>query len=150
MCIFASASTHVVADLTGFHRGTSVYTPVSPARLLDTRSGAGITTVDGLFLAGRARPAGSTLELQVARRAGVPYDATTAVLNITVTDPSRPGFLTVYPCGSARPTASNVNYDAGQTIPNLVISGIGLDGKVCIYTLSPTHVIADLSGYQPA
>jgi hypothetical protein len=35
-------------------------------------------------------------------------------------------------------------------VPNLVISGIGLGGKVCIFTLSPTHVIADLSGYQPA
>jgi Zn-dependent metalloprotease len=149
VCLFTSAATHVVVDLTGFHRAASVYTPVRPARLLDTRTAPGLSTVDGLFLAGRLRPAGSTLELQVAGRAGVPDDATTAVLNITVTDPTRPGFLTVYPCGSARPTASNVNYEAGQTIPNLVISGIGVGGRVCIFTLSPAHVIADLSGYQP-
>ena len=150
VCIYVSATTDVVVDLTGFHRAASVYAAVRPARLLDTRTGPGITTVDGDFLAGRIRPAGSIVELQVTGRAGVPDDATAAVLNVTVADSTRPGFVTIYPCGSARPTASNVNHEAGQTIPNLVVSGIGVGGRVCIYTSASTHVIADLNGYQPA
>jgi hypothetical protein len=42
-------------------------------------------------------------------------------LNVTVTDPVGPGFVTVYPCGE-RPLASNVNFTSGQTVPNAVIT----------------------------
>ena len=126
------------------------YAPVTPARLLDTRTDVGLTTADGQFLGGGILAAGSTVELKVAGRAGVPLDAGAAALNVTVTGSSRPGYLTVYPCGTPRPNASSVNHGAGQTIPNLVISGIGEGGRVCIFTLAATHVIVDLNGFQPA
>ena len=38
----------------------------------------------------------------------------------------------MYPCGQSRPEASNLNYAAGQTIPNLVIAKPGVGGKVCM------------------
>src|SRR5205085_5544853 len=60
------------------------------------------------------------------------------------------GYLTVYPCGSSPPQASNVNYDAGQTVPNLVVVKIGDGGNVCITTFASSHIIADLSGYHAA
>lgn len=37
-----------------------------------------------------------------------------------------------------------------STIPNAVITKIGTDGRVCLYTHSPTHLIADVNGYFPA
>ena len=43
--------------------------------------------------------------------------------------------MTVHPGGEARPTSSNLNYVAGQTIPNLVVAKVGAGGIVSIYTL---------------
>jgi hypothetical protein len=117
----------------------------APARLLDTRPGQ--STVDGLFAGGGIRPGGSILELDVAGRGGVPGDASAAVLNITVTQPTAAGFVTAFPYGAELPTASNLNFTAGDTIPNAVITKIGTSGKVCLFTNVPTHLIADVAGY---
>ena len=70
----------------------------------------------------------------------------TAALNITATNTSAPGFLTVWPCGQPRPLASNLNFVAGQTIPNLTITKLGASGKVCIYSMATTDVVADVAG----
>jgi hypothetical protein len=71
------------------------------------------------------------------------------VLNVTVTEPGGAGFVTVWPCGEPQPLASNLNYTAGANIPNNVIVKIGAGGKVCLYTLAGTHLIADLNGWMP-
>jgi len=53
----------------------------------------------------------------------------------------------VFPCGSTPPTASNLNYVLGSTVPNGVIAKIGAGGKVCLYANSAAHLIVDVSGY---
>jgi hypothetical protein len=128
--------------------GTNALTSMAPARLLETRPE--LATSDNLFNNLGIRPAGSVTYLQVAGRAGVPADATAAVLNITVTNPRSDGFITVYPCGSPLPNASNLNYTTNQTTPNAVIAKIGDNGQVCIYTLAATHLITDINGYFPS
>jgi hypothetical protein len=54
----------------------------------------------------------------------------------------------VFPDGTARPATSNLNFTAGETIPNLVIVPVGADGKVDFYNDSAgtVQLIADLSG----
>ncbi len=52
-------------------------------------------------------------------------------------------------CGQPQPHTSNLNFTAGQTIPNLVIAGVGTSGKIGLASLSPTHVVADLAGWYP-
>jgi hypothetical protein len=123
------------------------YVPTSPARLLDSRPGS--VTFDGQGGGIGVRPALSTTELQVTGRAGVPADAGAAVLNVTVTEPDAPGFVTVWPCGEPRPLASSLNFTAGANVPNNVIVKIGAGGKVCLYTLAATHLVADLNGWMP-
>ncbi len=116
-------------------------------RLLETRQGAGFDTIDGVAEGQGLLGAGSTVELQVTGRGGVPADASAVVLNVTVTGGTGLGFVTVFPCGASQPNASNLNFSAGQTVPNLVIAKVGSGGKVCLYTTTPTHLIADLNGY---
>ena len=87
--------------------------------------------------------AGSVTEIQVTGRAGVPADAAAAALNVTVTDAQAAGYVTVFPCGSARPTASTLNFVAGSTIPNGTITKIGVNGKVCLYASGATHLISE-------
>jgi hypothetical protein len=73
---------------------------------------------------------------------------TAVALNVTATDPTAGGFLTVYPGGGTRPTASNLNFRAGQTIANMVLVPVGPGNTVRFYNLSGTvNVIADLTGY---
>ena len=122
--------------------------PVVPARLLETRSG--LSTVDGLFNGVGRQAAGATIELTVAGRGGVPVDAAAVLLNVTAVFPDGPGFATVWPCGTSRPDASNLNYSAGQVVPNAVLAKIGVGGKVCIFTLAGADVLADVNGYVPA
>ena len=47
ICVFTDAETHLLADVVGYLPAGPGYAPLSPARLLDTRSAN--STVDGLF-----------------------------------------------------------------------------------------------------
>jgi Cysteine-rich secretory protein family len=140
ICFFANTPTHVIVDLAGSFSGSGTgLTTVVPARLLDTRSGTG----GWLGQLGHTQ----TIDLPVGGKAGVPANASAVVLNVTATDASGPGYLTVYPCGGAVPLASNLNFTAGDTRANLVTVRLGTDGKVCFYSYGRTAVIADITGY---
>ena len=145
VCIFSQMASDLVVDVNGFFGVASSFASVVPARLLETR--AGLATVDGQFNGIGVRGAGVVTELVVAGRGGVPINASTVVLNVTVTGAQAAGFVTVFPCGSARPNASNLNYTAGQSIPNAVVSKVGTSGRVCIFTLTATDLIVDVNGY---
>ena len=138
----------VAADVQGYFQGDttgSSYVPLSPSRILDTRNGTG----------GTSTPvgAGGTIELKVTDVGGVPATNGTAVaLNVTATNVSgAESFLTVWPSGTSRPTASNLNFIGGQTVPNLVIARVGEGGKVAIYNnVGTVDVVADTQGYFAA
>jgi Thrombospondin type 3 repeat len=132
----------------GYLFAGSSYTSLVPGRLLESRPGA--TTVDGQSEGIGVRPAGSVTEVQVAGRHGVPGNASAAVLNVTVTGAQGDGFVTAWPCGTAMPNASSLNFVSAQTIPNAVISKIGAGGKVCLYTTAATFLLADINGFYPA
>jgi len=73
------------------------------------------------------------------------------VVNLTVTRPTSPGFLTVYPGGQPLPATSNLNFVAGETRANRVIVPVGTDGTVAIYNRSgSSHVIVDVNGWYTA
>ncbi|MFH9353900.1 right-handed parallel beta-helix repeat-containing protein, partial [Kitasatospora sp. NPDC017646] len=120
----------------------SAFTPAGPTRLLDTRQPIGVPVAQPV-------PAWGTVDLPVTGAAGVPATGVTAVtMNVTVTEPQQDGHLTVYPHGDDRPNASNLNWTAGRTIPNLVTLPVK-DGKVSFYNASggTVHLVADLEGY---
>jgi hypothetical protein len=117
------------------------YVPVAPARLMDTRDGTG----------GHHGPLSpyQAVSLQVAGVGGVPAAALvdSVLLNVTVTDPTGYGFLSVYPAGGTPPNASNLNFVPGQTVPNMVSAKLSADGKVSFLSNVGTQVVADVVGY---
>ena len=118
------------------------YISLAPSRLLDTGSGVGADQA--------AVAAYGTIHLQVSGRGGVPASGVSAVvLNVTVTAPTKAGFLSVYGEGDALPGTSNLNFVAAQTVPNLVIAAVGIDGKVAFHNGSggTVQLVADVSGY---
>jgi hypothetical protein len=149
VCIYSLVASDVLADVTGYAPNGSTLFTLTPGRLLDTRSGADAPTVDGQDKGGGLVGADQTVSVKVTGRHGIPNDATAVMLNVTAVFPDRPGFLTVYPCGEARPTTSTVNYGPAQVVPNAALAKVGADGKVCIYSLGATHVIADVSAFVP-
>jgi hypothetical protein len=130
----------VIADLVGsFTPGTGAgFTGVAPTRVLDTRVGTGAPTAK---LRG-----GDTLTVTIP---GLPAGTTAVALNVTATSPTANSFLTVYSGGQSQPSAgSNLNYLAGETIPNVVLVPLGTGGKVNFYNWAGTvDLIADLVGY---
>jgi hypothetical protein len=130
VCIFTSVTTFMIADLGGWYGGGgSAYRPVSPTRVFDSRSGAGRIRNAAVSLAGI-----------------VPGDATAVTLNVTAADPAGSGYVTAYPCGTAPPNASNLNYGPGQTVPNLVTVKLGAGQQVCLLSFAPSYLIVDLAG----
>lgn len=116
------------------------YVPLSPARILDTRTGVGVA----------AAPIGANGEivLQVTGAGGVPSDATSVVLNMTSVDGTAPSFITVYPEGEARPEASVLNVQPVIATPNMITAKLGANGRIRIYNFAGSvNVIADVAGY---
>ncbi|MFD3936479.1 N-acetylmuramoyl-L-alanine amidase [Streptomyces sp. NPDC058611] len=138
-----SGTVDLIADITGYFSDSatgSTHTNLGPKRLMDTREGLGVL---------QAKVAGGTeVVLQVAGVDGIPETGVTAVvLNVTATNPTANSFVSVFPSGMSRPGASNLNFTAGRTIPNLVIVPV-VDGKVGFYNHSGTvDLIADITGY---
>jgi hypothetical protein len=142
VCIATSAVIDVIVDVSGYFPAGSPLTPVpNSERILDTRNAVG---------APRARVAtGGTIEVAVGGVRSTPSDASAAVINVTAVDPSADGFATVYPCSEPRPVASNLNFRAGRTTPNLVVARLGVGGKVCIATSAAADFLADVAAYFP-
>lgn len=143
----AGGGAHVVLDVVGWFPPDGRFRPVAPARLMDTRATG--STVDG-----RAQGAGavtaSPRSLPVAGRAGLSTPVRAVFVNVTVVDPSAAGHLTVWPANSPRPTASNLNYAAGQTVPNLVLAKVAPNGSIAIATgAGSAHVVVDVAGWWP-
>ena len=126
---------NLVADLAG-HYGTeaaSLFTGLSPNRLLDTRQNTPVA-------AGQSR----ILDLSGA----VPESATAVTFNLTAVSPTASTFVTAYPAGAPRPTASNLNVVAGETRPNQVTVAIGENRHVSLFNNSGTvHLLADVTGF---
>ena len=116
---------------------TGLYHAVTPHRVLDTRTQTPV--------------AARATRNAVVTGSGVPAGATSVALTVTVTGPQF-GYLTVYPAGGSRPTASNLNFAAGSTVANLVVSTVGTAGQVSIYNGSAgrSQVVVDVSGYYTA
>lgn len=146
----AAGNADVVADVGGWFSDASAggtgagFNPLPPTRVLDTRNGIG--GFNGLL--GQA-----PIALALAQVAGIPAMSsatppTAVVLNVTVADPNAPSYLSLWPSGAAQPTASDLNFVPGQTVPNLVVVKVGADGKVSIFNAAGgTHVIVDVVGW---
>ncbi len=135
-----TGTTHLLADVLGWF-GTAPgasgnFTPLAPARIADTR-------------AGRAIGAGAVADIRVLGEGGVPASGVSAVvLNVTATRPTSKTYLTVWPAGTDRPDASNLNVVAGQSRPNLVVAAVGAGGAVSVFNeAGTTDVVVDVLGW---
>lgn len=150
VCLFTSAEVDLIVDVNGYAPARASVTALTPGRLLETRSGTPDGTVDGVSEGEGRVAAGGVVEVKVTDRAGVAADAEAVVVNVTSINPSERIFVTVFACGSERPTAANLNAAVGKNVNNLVLAEVGEGGKVCIYSSGPTDLVMDVSAFVPA
>lgn len=146
-----NGNTDVVVDVVGFFNDAtgsatdgSLYTPIVPARITDTRTDAG------------ALGPNTSVTFPVAGMANIPAQVngspTAAVLNVTEASATAPGYLTVSPQTTPSPTTSDVNFTAGEIKANADLAELGTpDGTVSIYNYTgTTQVVIDAFGYFSA
>ncbi|MDP9904517.1 colicin D domain-containing protein [Arthrobacter bambusae] len=143
----SSGTVQIIADTSGYFLGGTATVPgafsaQTPFRQLDTRNGTGGVN-------GPVGP-GQTISVKVTGRGGLPATGVSAVaMNITVANSTSSGVITAYAGGSPKPGTSNLNYTAGQIIPNFAITAVGADGTISFTNDSPgtVQLIADTMGY---
>lgn len=141
ICVWSLKEAHAIFDVTGYLSPTAQlsYQPVSPQRLLDTRSS---TT----FYEGRLGPR-QVIELPIQSLPGMPEGVWSAVVNFTSLGSTEAGHLTAFPCGGSVPSTSSLNFKQGAgAIAALSVSPVGQNGKLCVFASTRTHLIADLLG----
>jgi hypothetical protein len=142
------AEAHYAGVGYGDHAVSVAYQPsgfytLTPCRLLDTRGPSG--EIGAAFQPFERRhyiffPPGGC---------GQPASATALSLNVTVTDPTAPGFLRLFsPLLASAPITSNINFGTGQTRANNAIVGVYYYGLMVQNDSAGTvQVIVDVNGY---
>lgn len=159
VCVYSKADTDVVVDVSGYMPIESSFAPLVPVRIEDTRVyddwqsypdlGYGIPfyqpddeTPDD--------PSDDAPNPFLDNRLEVPSDAEAVVLNVTATQTTGPGHVSVRSCDAADADASTLNYSsAGATVPNLAVAPV-VYGAVCFDLKQTGHLVVDASGYFPA
>jgi hypothetical protein len=119
----------------------STFVPVEPVRLLDSRSGIGLS---GKFNANTART------VDIAGRLGIPGDAVAITGNLTVVNQTAAGYLSITPTPDNSPSTSSLNFPGGDVRGNNVTSPLS-DGKASIVYKATSgakaDVLLDVTGY---
>ncbi len=146
--VYAFAGGHVIVDVFGYFTGDSapasddgLYVPLPPTRFLDTRTADNpLGPMQRLF-------AGWTVEMNVIGRSNIPYSVGALVANTTIVNTRDAGFTTVYPAGTPRPLASNLNATtSAQLIANHTIVPVGVRG-IAFYSQKGSHIVVDVTGW---
>ena len=132
-----------------------VYTPLNPCRIFDTRvTGVPIKAGSTRSFDTKLWGAFTGYEHQGGQGntdCGLIPGAAAVAINIAAPLPESGGFLTVYPYGTSRPLASNLDYHAGELKNNEMVVRTGQgDWDISIYAHGKTHVVGDVVGYYAA
>lgn len=134
--IYTMATADIVVDITGWFPIGGNYTPLTPARALDTRQTK------------QRIPAGGRLTVKLSGKHGIPETGAAGVsYNLTAVDAQQDGYVTAHPAKQLTPLASNINYRRNTNVANNVVSTLSADGYLSLYSMSETDVIVDITGW---
>ena len=111
--------------------------------MIDTRSADGPR-------GGPALQAGANRDFTLAGVCGVPVTASAVAINITVTESTSSGNLTIYPGDNPMPSTSTINYGAAETRANNAVVSPNAAGAItvhCAQESGTVEFIVDVTGY---
>jgi RHS repeat-associated protein len=146
--ISANTATDALLDVEGYYTsnddGTAAggFVPVSGTRIVDSRSGTGVT--EGTITAG------SSVTFQVSGTAGVPAGASAAVVNLIAIAGAHGGYITPYTAGTSKPQRS-LQYPANTSTSVSAQVQLSNDGKITVANdVGSINLIVDVEGYFTA
>jgi hypothetical protein len=138
-------TTDLVLDVTGYYTADltgAVYVPITPTRLLDTRSANGLPT---------RLSANTPATFQVTGRGGIPGSATAATGNVTVVNERNGWAVFLGPDPTPSPTTSTINFGPGDVKGNGLTVALGSGGSLSATYISTagntTDLVFDVTGY---
>lgn len=115
--------------------GATMFHLLTPCRVVDSRGGAPLTD-------------GSTRELVLGGLCGIPEDAKSLALNVTVLSPPSPGWLSLFASDIAWPGTSTINFRTGKTRANNTIVAVAPGARMNVrHSGPPVHFVIDVFGY---
>ena len=122
----------------------ATYHPISPVRVLDTRSHLGIS---GRIPANAAK----TFNVAGVSGTGIPTNAVAVTGNVTVVNPSNGWAVYLGPNPVNSPTTSAINFKAGETAGNGLTVALSTSGTLSATFISSggssTDLVFDVTGY---
>ncbi len=140
----SAGAVDVLVDLQGQVTPTgSLWTPVTPGRVLDTRRGTSANPGAAII------PAGGDRVVRIAGVPGspVPSGAVAASVNLTVVPTTGGGWLSA---AAARTTTSSVvNFRAHTVVASLTVVSLARDGSITVHNGSrqAVELVVDVQGY---
>jgi hypothetical protein len=149
--LFVAAANKLAAFAPPPPGDAGVYHPMQPTRICDTRAiqpGVSANQCNsGSPSAAGPVGANGTLTVDVCAGAGSACTLTAVAVNVTATDATTAGFLTVYPTGAPRPNSSNLNVTQAVSDANLVEVAVGSSGTITVFSsVGSVDVVIDLEG----
>lgn len=154
---YSSQNTDFIVDIAGYYSPSAVdnngngllYSPLlKPIRLFDTRAPIpGFNACEYLNQALIAQTELAKLARITCDGVAIPANAQAIIGNATIISPVANGFATLWPDGQARPPVSNLNYTAGQIIPNSFTVGLSSAGWFRVYSWATTDLAVDVNSY---
>jgi Pro-kumamolisin, activation domain len=144
--VYVSDESNVILDIDGYFvpKGTVpalAFYPVTPCRLVDTRTGTG--PLAGPFLA-----AGTSRDFPLkSSNCGLPANAQVYSLNVTAAPKGTLDYLTMWPSGEPQPLVSTLNATTGAVTANAALVPAGANGDIFVYVSNASDVVLDLDGY---
>jgi hypothetical protein len=136
-----AGSVELIVDVTGFYTPDygSVFVPLDPERVLDTRFGTGT--------AGSTAPLGPEGSLHLDLVGELPAESTGVAMNLTGVDAMTSTFVTAWaPVGDV-PISSTLNLSPGQAAPNAAVVAFAGEPAVQLYNrFGNVHLVGDLAG----
>jgi hypothetical protein len=147
MDVLKAGSRPVSSNQLGDFGDDTVYTPVNPCRIVDTRVAGG--PYSGTRTFDVDNPTSFAFQGGNNGPCGIPFGVASSVLmTITVTGSPTGGFITAWGLGT-QPLSSVLNYAAGETVANSTVIPVvpGGGNDFSIFASGQTQVIVDVQGY---
>jgi hypothetical protein len=149
--VYSSDTTNLLIDINGYfappgNTGALTYYPLTPCRIVDTRTGFGFSGEFGP----PAIVAGATRNFPLQQSScGIPSSAQAYSLNVTAMVPSGEDlvYLTAFPAGQTLPNASTLNAPNGGVVASSAIVSAGTEGAISVFSSNATELLVDINGY---
>ncbi len=142
--VYLSDVADVLIDINGYFDSpvtdpsALAFYPVTPCRIVDTRSGLG----------GNYLHAQQPMNFTIGGRCSLPSNAAAFSLNFTALP--RTGtlnYLTAWPTGQTMPGTSTLNASTGATTANAALVQDGTQGQISVFAYNDTDLLIDTDGY---